>query len=166
MNPRSPTLKAIVATDFLALIGAITPLIGLAMTAVSILGVLPNKDRSLAEGRLVMSDPWDWSLAAFFLLLGLTLLGWRWSRIRGAFESGTRVAGTVTALRPFKDRAYVHYEYVVGSECVKAVQLVHQSKAYQQLSEGLGVTVAVDPRRPKAGFLVELFGEPAPGLTR
>jgi Flp pilus assembly protein CpaB len=157
----APSPKTIVTTDFLSLVGALFPPIGVAVAVAGQMGVLPDKHRSIVEGQLVMSKPVGPSvflfMAAAFVIAGLALLAWRFARIRAAFASGHRIPGTLTKLAPFKDRAYVHYEYTVHGQPIGTRHLVHQTERYKRLGEGQAVTIAVDPARPAAGFVVELF---------
>lgn len=157
----SPSLTTIVKTDFLALLGALAPPIGSAIAMAGAVGVLPDKGRSVLEGKLVMMTnlvPFLWGvLAAGFLLLGVTLVVWRSSRIWAAFASNHRVPGRVTKLTPFRDRAYVHYEYRVNGRTIATRHLVHQTARVKRLRERQDVMVAFDPGRPSTGFVVELF---------
>jgi hypothetical protein len=159
--PALPSLKAIVKTDFLALFGALMAPIGLAIAVAGLMGILPDKHRSIAEGRLVMATqagPGLFTLmAAGFLLAGAIVVAWRAARIRAAFACRHRVPGTITKLTPFKDRAYVHYEFVVHGRPIRTRHLVHQTEPFKRLREGQAVTVAVDPARPTAAFVAELF---------
>jgi hypothetical protein len=161
----APSLKTIVKTDYIALVGALLPPIGIAIAVAGAAGVLPDKHRSIAQGELVMAakaGPTFFTfMAAGFLLVGVFLLGWRYSRIRAAFACRHRVPGTITKLTPFKDRAYVHYEYLVHARKIATRHFVHQTERFKRLREGQAVTVAVDPARPEAGFVVELFEEGA-----
>lgn len=167
MNERSaPTLKTIVKTDYLALVGALIAPIGLAIAVAGAMGLLPDKHRSLAEGRLVMAAEAGPTLFTYmatgFLLVGAVLVAWRAARIRAAFAGRHRVPGTITKLTPFKDRAYVHYEYPVHGQPIRTRHFVHQTEPFKRLHEGQSVTVAVDPARPTVGFVVELFEDAPP----
>jgi hypothetical protein len=157
----SPSLTSIVKTDFLALLGALSPPIGSAIAVVGAFGLLPDRSRSTTDRELVMTtnvSPSFWTLmAAGFLVLGVVLIAWRSSRIRAAFASSHRVPGRITRLTPFKDRAYVHYEYRVDGRAIATRHFVHQTARFKRLREGQEVMVAVNPRRPSTGFVVELF---------
>jgi hypothetical protein len=166
MTARSaPSLKTIVKTDYIALVGALLPPIGIAILVAGEAGLLPDKRRSIAEGTLVMAargGPTFFTfMAAGFLLVGVILLAWRTSRIRAAFACRHRVPGSITKLTPFKDRAYVHYEYLVHARRIATRHFVHQTELFKGLREGQAVTIAVDPGRPEAGFVVELFEDGA-----
>lgn len=159
---RVPSLFAIVKTDFLALLGAIGPAVGAALAVASVAGVLPDRHRSAAEGRLAWlpAQPRD-AAAAFAVALalaGAVLIAWRVRKLRAAFRSGHRVEGVITRLRPFKDRAYVHYSYRIHGAQQEVRHFVHQTAAFRALAEGQAVTIAVDPASPRDGFVVELFG--------
>lgn len=162
----APSLKTIVKTDYIALVGALLPPIGIAIAVAGELGILPDKRRSIVEGKLVMATkagPTFFTfMAAGFLLVGVIFLAWRYSRIRAAFACRHRVPGTITKLTPFKDRAYVHYEYLVHARKIATRHFVHQTERFKRLREGQAVTIAVDPGRPEAGFVVELFEGDAP----
>lgn len=157
----SPSLTTIVKTDFLALLGALSPPIGSAIAMAGAVGVLPDRSRSELDGTLVMVTnvgPSFWaSMAVGFLLLGVSVVAWRSSRIRAAFTSSHRVPGRITRLTPFRDRAYVHYEYRVNGRAIATRHFVHQTARFKRLREGQDVMVAVDPGRPSTGFVVELF---------
>ena len=157
----SPPLTSIVKTDFLALLGALAPPIGSAIAMLGAVGLLPDRSRSMLDRKPVMATnvgPSFWAMmAAGFLLLGLIIIAWRSSRIRAAFASSHRVPGRITRLTPFKDRAYVHYEYRVNGQVIATRHFVHQTERFKRLREGQEVLVAVDPRRPSTGFVVELF---------
>ncbi len=158
---RLPPVARVIKTDFFALVGAIAPAIGLVLAIAAAAGVLPDKGRSLAEGemRTIPVQPVGIAalFAAGFLAVGAVLLVWRVGKIRSSFATGHRVEGTVTRLRPFKDRAYIHYAYRVNGILHEATHFVHQTAAYRTLTEGQSVSVAVDPLRPGSGFIAELF---------
>lgn len=158
---RLPSIGKVIKTDFLALVGAIAPVIGLGLAIAAAAGVLPDKGRSLAEGDLEMIPAQPVEIAALFaagfVAVGAVLLIWRVSRIRSSFATGHRVEGTVTRLRPFKDRAYIHYAYRLNGVLHEVTHFVHQTAAYRTLVEGQTVSIAVDPLRPRSGFIAELF---------
>jgi hypothetical protein len=160
-GPRLPSIGRVIKTDFLALVGAIVPVTGLGLAIAMMAGVLPDKHRSLAEGslRTIPAQPSAIvaMVAAGFGAVGAGLLIWRLRRIRSSFATGRRVEGTVTRLRPFKDRAYVHYAYRLNGILHEVVHFVHQTAAYRTLVEGQTVSIAVDPLRPRSGFIAELF---------
>jgi hypothetical protein len=157
-----PPLSRIVRIDFLALFGALFAPIGVAIAAAGLAGLLPDRSRSLLEGRLVTFEerglPVFWYFALGATLAGAALLLWRAARIRSAFGAGHRVPGVLSRVRPFKDRAYLTYEYEVDGVRVRTAHFVHRGDVVRALREGQPVTVAVDPTRPRLGFIVELFG--------
>ena len=160
-NRRPPSLANIVKTEMLALIGALAPPIGVGIAVAGWAGVLPDRGKSLVEGRLVSIPSQGIGasilLGAGFVVVGAVLLAWRAARIRAAFGSGHRVPGTITRLQPFKDRAYIHYAYVIHGTRHETRHFVHQTAAVRRLGEGQAVTVAVDPRQPRVAFVDELF---------
>ena len=163
---RAPSLRTIVKTDWLALAGAIVPAVGVAIAIAAAAGVLPDRSRSLIEGRLetVSAQPADVAAlaAAACIAAGAALLAWRFRKIRSSFANGHRVAGTITKLRAFKDRAYVHYAYRLNGTLHEVRHFVHQTAAYRRLAEGQAVSIAVDPLRPRSGFVAELFEDARP----
>jgi hypothetical protein len=155
-----PSAAVIVKSDYLALVGALLPPIGGAIALAGALGILPDRHRSVDEARFVASAiPVEVAtlFALGFVVAGAALLGWRLTKIRAAFAAGLRVPGRITSLRPFKDRAYVKYAYVVQGNEHEVRHFVHQTAAYRALEVGQAVTVAVDPRRPRDGFVTALF---------
>jgi hypothetical protein len=158
---RLPSLLVVVKTDFLALLGALAPVVGAALAVAAVAGVLPDRHRSVAEGQLAWlpAQPRDAAavFAAALAVAGAALIAWRMRKIRAAFGSGHRVEGTITRLRPFKDRAYVHYSYRIHGAQREVRHFVHQTAAFRALAEGQAITVAVDPATPGDGFVVELF---------
>lgn len=158
---RLPSVGKVIKTDFLALVGAITPVTGVALAIAAIAGVLPDRHGSLAKGELRTLPAQPAAIAAVFaagfVALGAALLLWRLGKIRSSFATGHRVEGTVTRLRPFKDRAYVHYAYRLNGMAHEVAHFVHQTAAYRTLVEGQTVSIAVDPLRPRSGFIAELF---------
>ncbi len=158
---RTPSLFTIVKTDFLALVAAIVPGVGIALAVAATTGALPDRSRSIADGKLEMMpvQPVEVAVlfAAAFVVAGAALLVWRLRTIRSAFATGRRVEGTITKLRPFKDRAYVHYEYRLNGVLYDEKHFVHQTAAYQKLAAGKTVSIAVDPFHPRKGFIAELF---------
>jgi hypothetical protein len=148
-------LRDVLRTDFLARAGAMGGPIGAAIAVAGFSGILPLRD-----GRGFMPAQGlglSVAFAAAFLVLGAALVAWRVARIRSAFASNRRAPGRVTRLRPFKDRAYVHYAYEVNGRELHAMDFVHQTEAFRRLAEGQPVTVAFDPRRPSVAFVAELF---------
>jgi hypothetical protein len=162
---RTPSLVRIVKTDWLALAGAIVPIVGVVIAVASVAGVLPDRSRSLVHGKLetVPAQPVDVAalLAVGFVVVGVALLAWRIRTIRSSFATGHRVEGTITKLRPFKDRAYVHYAYRLQGTMQEVTHFVHQTAAYRRLAEGQAVSIALDPLRPRSGFVAELFEDAA-----
>jgi len=158
---RVPSIGRVVKADFLALLGAIAPVIGIGLAIAASAGLLPDRSRSLAEGKFQMISAQPAGIAALFaagfVAAGAALIVWRARKIRASFAPGHRVEGTATRLRPFKDRAYVHYTYRLNGILHRASHLVHRTAAYRGLVEGQLVSIAVDPLRPGSGFIVELF---------
>lgn len=161
MTDRRLPLTLVVKTDFLALVGALLPPIGAILWGAAALGFLPDRSRSMVDGGLLTTPKEGASVFALLAIGaamgGALLIAWRLWKIRAAFASGHRVPGTIARLRPFKDRAYVDYRYVVGREQHVATHFVHRTKAVRRLFEGQAVSVAIDPRRPRGGFVVEIF---------
>lgn len=163
MNPtaRPPAFVAVVRTDFLALAGSILPPVGAAIAIAGAMGILPDRHRSLAQGELVTASTMPVGGATLFALAfavtGAVLVAWRLRKIQSVFASGLRVPGRIVDLRPFKDRAWVRYAYVVQGNEQDVRHFVHQSAAFKRLEVGQAVTIAVDPRRPRDGFVTALF---------
>ncbi len=104
--------------------------------------------------------PFFLAIAAGTLLLGSLVLYWRISKIRLAFGSGTTVAGRITKITAFKDRAYLHYRYILNGVEINAVHFIHLTNRAKSLCSGQEVLIAVDPAHPKGGFVTQLFTMP------
>jgi hypothetical protein len=159
---RPPSLRSIVWVDEIALIAALCPVIAIVLGAAAAAGVLPDLHGS---GRSGDPGPFPGDAATVFyvmaaaaLVIGVAVIGWRVGKVQAAFALGFEVPGRITRITRFKDRAYLHYAYEVASSAITTTHFVHQTKAVKALAEGQAVTVAVNPRSPRVGFVVELFG--------
>jgi Protein of unknown function (DUF3592) len=156
-----PTLYAVVTTDFVSLLAALLAPVALALGILVAFKVpFPPSSRLLSDDELT---PLDQRAALFFLaaapalaLVGLLVVALRVRVIRRAFR-GTRVAGVITSVRPFKDRAYLGYRWSIAGTDYDVTRLVHLNARTRSLRAGQPVTVAVDPEKTRAGWLVEAF---------
>ena len=153
---RLPSARSIVWTDEIALIAAILPIVSVVLGVVAGAGLLPDRH----GGGFVPAEHASifYAIAALGLVAGVAIIGWRVGKIRAAFAIGREVPGRIVKITAFKDRAYVRYEYQVGSRTITARHFVHQTKAMKALREGQAVTIVVNARSPGDGFVLELFG--------
>jgi len=157
----SPTLYAIVTTDFGSLFAALLCPVALAIGIFVLFKVpFPPSGRLLSDDELTPLPP---SAALFYLgmapalaVVGLLVVALRARAIRRAF-GGTRVAGVITSIRPFKDRAYIGYRWSIGGADYSITRLMHLNARTRLLREGQAVVVAVDPAKNKAGYIVQAF---------
>jgi hypothetical protein len=156
-----PPLKAIVGTDFASLMAVVAaPVVLVVAAAVALRLPVSPPSRVLRDADLEAMDPGAaWIFVAMLpvvALLAALVLALRVRAIRRAF-AGMRSPGSVTRVRPFKDRAWVSYRYVAASAERDLSRLVHLNARTRALKEGDTVTIAFDPARPAYGWIVQAF---------
>ncbi len=158
---RQVSLRSIVWVDEIALLTATMPVMAVLLGVLAAAGVLPDLHGHGGAGRMAFVPPGAagvfYAIAAAGLAIGLAVVGWRVGKVRSAFALGIEVPGRITRITAFKDRAYLRYEYEVRSRAVTTTHFVHQTKAVKALVDGQAVTIVVNPRTPKDGFVAELF---------
>ena len=158
---KKPGLIALVKTDFLSLFLSLLVLLTLVL-AVWASFSLPvfSMERLLDDPPFERLTPdharFFAGLAALGAILAPCVLWLRLRTVRRAF-SGVRASGRITKITKFKDRAYLHYQYEHGGQTFQVWRFVHQSAPVRALGQGQEVEIAVDPSRPHAGWIVQLF---------
>lgn len=159
--PVRPRLFDFVRTDFVSLLLALLVPISLALAAWAAL-----KLPVFEAGRVLEGEPLERmtpqqaivfaTIAGIAAALALLVVTLRLRAARAAFD-GILVPGLISKITLFKDRAYVHVHYAYGEREFDSWRFLHQTAAVKALQVGKAVEVALDPKRPQAGWVSELF---------
>jgi hypothetical protein len=156
-----PRLFDFVRTDFISLfLALLVPVsLGIAGWAALKLPVFAV-ERMIDERSFETMDPGAArifvGIAAASAVLLLVVLALRLRGARSAFR-GIFVPGRISKITQFKDRACLHFHYAHDSLEFDAWRFVHQTAAVKALQVGQDVQVALDPKRPNAAWVAELF---------
>lgn len=155
-RPR-PSVVRIVQSDLIALLGFLTPLVFLVLTAaMAFNGSLPA-----FRG----NDPIRWADAgAFFVMMtlaafaiGFSLAVWRIRGITGVFARGVEVPGRVTKVWFTKDRGSVQYEYSYQGRDYTGANGIMKTGRTAMLVPGKELTLVLDTRDPGRALIRDLY---------
>lgn len=158
---KQPTLISILKTDFFSLISCIAPLAAIVLGILAVSSWLPGASDYLNRGNISFFRPE--SAPIFFILAVVVFIGGtlvvmqRVNKIKGAFATGHEAQGTITKFEPFKDRAYLHYEYTADSQKYTGRHFIHLTAKAKKLKPGQNVLIGYSKNNPQIGFVKELF---------
>lgn len=91
------------------------------------------------------------------LAIALLCLICRFLRARALCVYGVEVSGTIVAVRFYRDRGRVSFEYRFGGTTYRRSAAVSANKLTQGFAEGSPVTLLVDERRPRRALIKSLY---------
>jgi hypothetical protein len=147
----------IIQSDYLALIGSVVPLVGLALyAAVAYFGYLPG-----FRGRGPIQGTEDASLVLYFavlgIVLGLPLVYWRVRTIQQRFVKSVEVIGQITGVYFHRDRGRVEYSYSYQGQDYSAGNAVMKNGRTRTLISGNPVVLLINPDNPKQPLIRDLY---------
>lgn len=145
MDRKGPSFLQILRTDYGANLGLI---------AIAVLWGILAFDVLFRSGQI--PGPWFY-IAVTATVISLALIAWRTRRIGSVFEDGREVDGNVTAVSFFRDRGRITYIYSLNGQRYQASNIVSRNSVTRRLGPGQNVIIMVDPDRPKAAFIKELY---------
>jgi hypothetical protein len=156
MNQK-PALIRIIQSDYVAMLGALTPAVFLAAyIAVAYFGFLPGfRGRDPIQG----TDGAPFFLYGFLitLALGVPAVIWRYTFFKNLFASGTAVPGKVESVQFWRDRGNVVYRYEYQGKAYSGANAVMRNARTRALTPGTDITLIVDQDDPRRALIRDLY---------
>lgn len=139
------SLRRILINDYLAFLGWFTPVI---MWIVYLISVFIGRHgiNSLFTYLTIAA-----SIAGPVILL-LRVITFRW-----VFAQGIEAPGKISDVIFMRDRGRVTFNYIYNGAEYTSASTLHRSAETRALKIGQTITVMVNPRNPKNGFVKELY---------
>jgi len=88
---------------------------------------------------------------------GILLLVWRLQAITSTFREGIELPAVVSGVGSFRDRCTVTCTYTHQGQKYESSNTVLRTQSVRALQQGQRVTAVVNPAKPSAAFIKELY---------
>ena len=154
MQRPEPRVQRIVASDLLAMLSALLPVVMWGLYVATAFGVeFRSRSGTWVGGR----DPLFLNLALVATLIGGAVLVVRIRRVQALFAGGIQATGEVTSVEFIKDRGRVEYKFRFRNREVQTGAAVAKTAATSGLRVGQSVNLVVDPSDPRRALIVSLY---------
>ncbi|WP_440946113.1 DUF3592 domain-containing protein [Methanosarcina sp. T3] len=108
--------------------------------------------------RLTASDaPFYLQMAICAVVLLVPVIVWRLKYYNKMFKGADEVTGYITAIRFYRDRGRVRYEYTYKNEKHSAKNRILKSGRTKYYQLGDEITLMVDPENPKKAIIKDIY---------